>query len=319
MRRLAGFLDAVAERIGSSIGALYNYFPDKQSIAFTLVNQYAQEVGAHWKPLMEQAEILTYAEFADRFIERITQLVQERPAYLILLVAPTQVIDATEHRNVSLLLLSESKTNPRRIFEDAALKELAESIRPQGVLSPLLVRLVTENDFEIVAGARRYRAAQMAEQGTVPVRLVSLTDAETLEARLAENLMRRDVHPMKEANGFRALLNLEEPKYFIEQIAARTGKSPAYCAARLKLATSTKNVELGMLQYSDDIDCGTRYDRQKPENDIHHKRHGKIIEVVLFVFCSLPFHVLPFMPDRFIDEIIAKLKIDRQYAQGFVE
>lgn len=95
-RRLAGFLDAaaelfveigyeaatmtaVAERSGSSIGALYNYFPDKQSIAFTLVNQYSQEVEAHWKPLMEQAEILTHAEFADRFIERITQFVRERP------------------------------------------------------------------------------------------------------------------------------------------------------------------------------------------------------------------------------------------------
>ena len=96
-RRLAGFLDAaaelfvevgyeaatmtaVAERSGSSIGALYNYFPDKQSIAFTLVNQYSQEMEAHWKPLMEQAEILTHAEFADLFIERITQFVQERPA-----------------------------------------------------------------------------------------------------------------------------------------------------------------------------------------------------------------------------------------------
>jgi hypothetical protein len=76
-------MTAVAERMRSSIGALYNYFPDKQSIAFTLVNQYSQEVEAHWKPLMEQAEILTHAEFADRFIERITQFVQERPAYLI--------------------------------------------------------------------------------------------------------------------------------------------------------------------------------------------------------------------------------------------
>ena len=104
-RRLAGFLDAaaelfvevgyqaatmtaIAERSGSSIGALYNYFPDKQSIAFTLVNQYSQELEAHWKPLMEQAEILTHAEFADQFIERITQFVQERPAYLSLLAAP---------------------------------------------------------------------------------------------------------------------------------------------------------------------------------------------------------------------------------------
>src|ERR1700749_2535748 len=93
MRRLANFLDAaaelfvevgyeaatmneVAERSGSSIGALYNYFPDKQSIAFTLVKQYSQELEAHWKPLMEQAAILTHSEFAALFIERITQSVQ---------------------------------------------------------------------------------------------------------------------------------------------------------------------------------------------------------------------------------------------------
>jgi ParB family chromosome partitioning protein len=142
---------------------------------------------------------------------------------------------ATEYRNLPLNVLSESTTNPRHIFEDAALKELAESIRVQGILSPLLVRPLTEQRFEIVAGARRYRAAQMAEAATVPVRIVNLTDAEALEAQLIENLQRRDVHPMEEAQGFRALLNLEEPKYSIEQIAARTGKTPVFVAARLKL------------------------------------------------------------------------------------
>ncbi|HEY1213837.1 MAG TPA: ParB/RepB/Spo0J family partition protein, partial [Bryobacteraceae bacterium] len=105
----------------------------------------------------------------------------------------TQIVNATEYRNVSLLLLSESKTNPRRIFEDAALRELAASIRSQGVLSPLLVRPVTEHGFEIVAGARRFRAAQMAESETVPVRIVDLTDAQALEAQLIENLQRKDV------------------------------------------------------------------------------------------------------------------------------
>jgi ParB family transcriptional regulator, chromosome partitioning protein len=103
----------------------------------------------------------------------------------------TTVINATEYRNVSLALLTESKTNPRRIFEDAALKELTESIRTQGVLSPLLVRPLAENSFEIVAGARRYRAAQMADAATVPVRIVNLNDAEALEAQLVENLIRR--------------------------------------------------------------------------------------------------------------------------------
>ncbi|MFC6645540.1 ParB/RepB/Spo0J family partition protein [Granulicella cerasi] len=147
----------------------------------------------------------------------------------------TQVIQATEYRNVSLSLLNESKTNPRRTFEETALKELADSIRTQGVLSPLLVRPITENGFEIIAGARRYRAAQMAETPTVPVRIVNLSDAEALEAQLVENLVRSEIHPMEEAQGFRALLDLEEPKYSIEQIGARVGKSPAFVAQRLKL------------------------------------------------------------------------------------
>jgi len=67
----------------------------------------------------------------------------------------------TEYRNLPLAVLTESAANPRRVFDDAALKELAASIRAQGVLSPLLVRPITEQSFEIVAGARRYRAAQI--------------------------------------------------------------------------------------------------------------------------------------------------------------
>ena len=142
---------------------------------------------------------------------------------------------ATEYRNLPLAVLTESKTNPRHLFEEDALKELPESIRSQGVLSPLLVRPLTERSFEIVAGARRYRAAQLAGAETVPVRIVNLSDAAALEAQLIENLQRRDVHPLEEAQGLRALLSLEEPKYSIEQIAAKTGKSPAYVAQRLKL------------------------------------------------------------------------------------
>jgi ParB/RepB/Spo0J family partition protein len=84
----------------------------------------------------------------------------------------------------------------------------AESIRSQGVLSPLLVRPLTDQSFEIVAGARRYRAAQIAEALTVPVRIVNLTDAEAIEAQLIENRQRRDVHPLEEAQGLRFILHL---------------------------------------------------------------------------------------------------------------
>jgi ParB family chromosome partitioning protein len=100
----------------------------------------------------------------------------------------------------------------------------------------LLVRPITEKGFEIVTGARRYRAAQMAESATVPVRIVNLTDAEALETALVENLIRADVHPMEEANGLRALLMLEEPKYTIEQLAAKIGKTPSFVASRVRLA-----------------------------------------------------------------------------------
>src|ERR1700722_14993355 len=147
----------------------------------------------------------------------------------------TTIVNATEYRDLPLTLLTESPTNPRRIYEESALKELAETVRDKGVLSPLLVRPLSERSFEIVFGARRFRAAQMAEVATVPVRIKNMTDAEVLEAQLIENLQRRDVHPMEEANGFRALLNLEEPKYSIEQIAAKTGKWPADQGGKLQL------------------------------------------------------------------------------------
>jgi len=145
------------------------------------------------------------------------------------------VINAIEYRDVPLSQLNESRTNPRRIFEDAALKELAASIRAQGVLSPLLVRPLTDNGFEIVFGARRYRAAQLAGQDTVPVRIKQMNDAEVIEAQLVENLIRAEIHPMEEAEGFSALLRLDEPKYSIEQIGAKVGKSPVFVASRLKL------------------------------------------------------------------------------------
>ena len=70
----------------------------------------------------------------------------------------------------------------------------------------------------------------------MPVRIVHLSDAAALEAQLVENLIRSEIHPMEEAQGFRALLDLEDPKYSVEQIAAKVGKTPAFVAQRLKLS-----------------------------------------------------------------------------------
>jgi ParB family chromosome partitioning protein len=139
-----------------------------------------------------------------------------------------------EYVNVPLAELVESSTNPRKTFDEERLEELAESIRSKGILSPLLTRRVNSH-FEIVSGARRYRAAKLAGLQEAPVRIVVLTDAESLETQIVENLLRSDVHPFEEAQGFRALLESEGAAYTIEKIAAKTGKSAAYIAKRLRL------------------------------------------------------------------------------------
>jgi ParB family chromosome partitioning protein len=147
----------------------------------------------------------------------------------------TTITNASEYRDLPIDWLVQSPTNPRKTFDEDGMNELAASIRVNGVLQPLLVRPRAEHQFEIVFGERRYRGARMAEKDTIPVCIREMTDAQVLEAQLVENLQRRDVHPLEEARGMRALLELDEPKYSIEQIAAKTGKTPAYCASRLKL------------------------------------------------------------------------------------
>src|SRR3984893_6991575 len=84
-------MTAIAARSGSSIGALYNYFPDKQAIALTLAKQYAKESETQWKPLMERYNKLSPRKFANLFIERITEFARQRPAYLTLLSAPVRL------------------------------------------------------------------------------------------------------------------------------------------------------------------------------------------------------------------------------------
>jgi ParB family chromosome partitioning protein len=151
----------------------------------------------------------------------------------------TTVQTQSEYRDLPMDWLVESPTNPRQTFNEDAMLELAASIRENGVLQPLLVRPRSERRFEIVFGARRYRGAVMAEKETVPVCIREMTDAQVLEAQLVENLQRQDVHPLHEAQGFAALLRLEEPKYSIELIAAKCGKSAGYVASRLRLTELT--------------------------------------------------------------------------------
>src|SRR3984885_15237172 len=141
-----------------------------------------------------------------------------------------------EYRNIPIATLVESPSNPRRCFDEKKLEELAASFKTQGIVEPLLVRHLEESKYEVVIGARRLRAAKLAELESVPVRVKQLTDAEAIEAQVVENLQREDIHPLEESLGFKSLLQLGEPTYTIASIAARAGKSEAYVHGRIKLA-----------------------------------------------------------------------------------
>jgi len=145
-------------------------------------------------------------------------------------------VNGNEYRSIPITALVESPSNPRKRFNEKSLEELAASFKTRGVLAPLLVRELEESKYEVVAGARRLRAARLAELENLPVRVVKLTDAETIEAQCVENLQREDIHPLEEALGFRSLLDLSEPTYTIANIAARTGKGEGYIYGRIKLA-----------------------------------------------------------------------------------
>lgn len=144
-------------------------------------------------------------------------------------------INNNEYRNLPVVQLQESPTNPRRRFDEHSLAELAASFTAQGVLQPLLVREIEESKYEVVAGARRLRAAKLAALETVPVRVVELSDAASAEAQLVENIQREGVHPLEEAFAFHALLHTDGLQYDIQSLAAKAGKSPAFVATRLRL------------------------------------------------------------------------------------
>lgn len=160
----------------------------------------------------------------------------------------------SEYRNLLVDSLIESPLNPRRTFDETALNELAASIRSQGVLMPLLVRPVNPQTYEVVAGKRRFRAAQLAGAESVPVEIRELTDAQCIEIAIVENLQRQDVHPLEESSSYAQLLALDEPKYSIEQIAARCGKTPAFIVSRLSLAALTPTVSEAFVK--DEIGLG---------------------------------------------------------------
>jgi ParB family transcriptional regulator, chromosome partitioning protein len=138
-------------------------------------------------------------------------------------------------RRLPIELIRPAAFQPRRRFADAELDALADSIREKGVLQPLLVRPVgdTEEAFELVAGERRWRAAQRVGLHDVPVIIRPLTDVEALEIALVENLQREDLSPLEEADAYSRLIN--EFGRTQASLAEAVGKSRSHVANTLRL------------------------------------------------------------------------------------
>ena len=156
-------------------------------------------------------------------------------------------IENKELNEVSISDLSRNPYQPREIFNETKLEELTKSIKKNGVIQPIAVR-PKKNElgkYEIVAGERRWLAAQKAGLHEIPVNVLDLNDVETLEVAIVENIQRDDLNPIEEARGYKRLF--EEFKYDHESISKLMSKSRSHVSNTLRLLTLPTDV-IGMLE-----------------------------------------------------------------------
>jgi ParB family transcriptional regulator, chromosome partitioning protein len=139
--------------------------------------------------------------------------------------------------------LKANPRNPRRAFTEAELNDLTESIRERGIIQPIVVRAIRgETDrFEIIAGERRWRAAQRAGLHEVPIAVVEATDAQALEFAIIENVQRADLNPIEEASGYLALM--DEFNHSQDEVAQIVGKSRPHVANMVRLLKLSEPVK----------------------------------------------------------------------------
>ncbi|MGI9415792.1 MAG: ParB/RepB/Spo0J family partition protein, partial [Hyphomicrobiales bacterium] len=153
------------------------------------------------------------------------------------------VEDVRTLRHMPIEFLTKNPRNPRRRFGEEDLADLAASVREKGLLQPIVVRPVEDqsNKYEIVAGERRWRAAQKAGIHEVPVIIRTFSDGEALEIALVENIQRADLNPIEEAQGYQQLI--DHFGYTQQQLADSIGKSRSHIANTLRLLTLPEKIQ----------------------------------------------------------------------------
>jgi len=174
-----------------------------------------------------------------------TSVTSPAPAPAIIAAAPIvapapKIPDTARIWQVAVDKISPNPNQPRQIFEKEALEELSRSIKEKGILQPITARKRTDGTFEIIAGERRWRAAQQAGLHEVPVILKETADQEALELALIENIQRRDLNPMEEAEAFSHLI--EQYKMTQQELADKIGKDRVTIANTLRLLNLSADV-----------------------------------------------------------------------------
>nr|WP_263619023.1 ParB/RepB/Spo0J family partition protein [Ruegeria profundi] len=148
--------------------------------------------------------------------------------------------------NVPIEKLHANPNQPRRTFSAERLDELAASIKEKGIIQPLIVREVRAGDYEIVAGERRWRAAQMAQLHDIPVIVRDFDDTEVLEVAIIENIQRADLNAVEEAAGYKQLM--DRFGHTQEKLAEALGKSRSHIANLLRLLSLPQDVQTLVIQ-----------------------------------------------------------------------
>jgi len=144
-------------------------------------------------------------------------------------------------RTLPVAFLRPGKYQPRKSFDEQPLADLAASVKEKGVLSPILVRPTGPDAYEIVAGERRWRAAQMAKLHDVPVVIREMADAEALEIAIIENVQRADLNPLEEAAAYRQLMEGFDRTQ--DEVARQVGKSRSHVANTIRLLNLPSQVQ----------------------------------------------------------------------------
>ena len=165
---------------------------------------------------------------------------RELPPAIVSLLSPDGPTRSVGVRIVHIERIEPNPEQPRLVFEQEALDELAASIREHGVLQPILVRPVGPNTYQIVAGERRWRASKQAGLATIPALIEDIDDDTALEIAIIENLQREDLTPLDEAAMFDRMIH--QHGYSIRKLADKLGKDKGYLENRLRLADAPPEI-----------------------------------------------------------------------------